>query len=153
MLSSCFSRMVALTDPTQSSLCLGNLLQVKSNVPYSGLGCLHKKHHSSSDAHRWKMMSPDTQGDGQTGGVGLTRGLTMGHNFYSTNFTHLRVISLGRKHVTPGSECSMGTCSSMERDGNISKRRKSVSAKPVRVAHPLGQCFYWDPEHLREASC
>lgn len=46
----------------------------------------------------------------------------------------------------------MGTWSSMERDGKISTRRKFVSAKPGRVAHPLGQCFYWDPECLREAS-
>lgn len=59
------------------------------------------------------------------------------HNFYSTNFTHLRVISLGRKHITPGSEWGMDMWSSMERDGKISTRRKSVSAKPVRVAHPL----------------
>lgn len=47
----------------------------------------------------------------------------MAHNFYSTNFTHLRVISLGRKHVTPGSEWGMGTCSSVERDGKISTVR------------------------------
>lgn len=63
----------------------------------SDLGCLHKKLHSNSDAHRWKMvMSPDIQAVEQRGGVALTRGLTMAHNFYSTNFTYLRVISLGR---------------------------------------------------------
>lgn len=95
-------------------------------------------------------MSSDTQADGQTGRVALTQGLTMAHNFYSTNFTNLRVISLGRKH---GSEWGMGTWSSMERDGKISTRKKSVSAKPGRVAHASGQCFYWVPECLREASC
>lgn len=124
---------------------------MKSSVPHSGLGCLHKKPNSSSDAHRREMvMSSDTQADGQTGRVALTQGLTMAHNFYSTNFTNLRVISLGRK---PGSEWGMGTWSSMERDGKISTRKKSVSAKPGRVAHASGQCFYWVPECLREASC
>lgn len=77
----------------------------------------------------------------------------MAPNFYSTNFSHLRMISLGRKHVKPGSEWGVGTWSSVERDGKISTRRKSESAKSCRVAHPLGQCFYWDPECLREASC
>lgn len=98
------------------------------------------------------MTSPDTQTDGQTGGVALTRGLTTAHNFYSQNFTHITVISLGRKHAKPGSELGMGTWNSMERDGKISTRRKLVSAKPGRVAFPLGQCFFWEPECFREAS-